>query len=54
MIPDMWAVLRSPGGLELAVPVGAVYLLLFAWWLVRFLQGYLEGAAGTTDGGDGR
>jgi len=54
MIPDTWGVLRSPGGLELAVPVGAVSLLLVAWWLVRFLQGHLEGAVGTADGGDGR
>jgi hypothetical protein len=54
MVDAAWTILRSPGGLELAVPVGAVYLLLVAWWLVRLLQGYLEGAAGTADGGDVR
>jgi hypothetical protein len=45
--PASWTVLRTPGGLELALLVASVYLLLFAWWLSRFLQGYLDGRTRT-------
>ena len=35
MHPVAWTVLRTPGGLELALPVAFVCLLLLAWWRMK-------------------